>query len=321
MNPLLKKYIDNTITPEELEELRVYVSTLDDEQLSALLEDDSCKGVASPFTEQEVEQLKTSLLESLPEEEPSRWSIVRRVVAWAAVLLVPILLFSTYYFYHHYVNVSQERIVVSTGPFERSSIKLPDGTHVKLNANTELSYSAQAFSGSDRSVSFTGEAYFEVSKLQGGHFTVKGDGYIVEVKGTKFNVSAGKSDSEVVVSLDEGRVGFSSSKGGTVDMHPGDVSTLERSSGMITVRHNQLTNDFSAWKRNEIVVRHSSLSHLLDLMKRSYGVSFRVDRNVRPASTFSGMIPSDNLSEALDILETAYGIRTHVDGRTVRLSK
>ena len=320
MNPLLKKYIDNTITPEELEQLREYVSTLDDEQLAAVLDGNSCKGVASPFTEKEVQQLKTSLLESLP-EEPSRWSVVKTIVAWAAVLLVPVLLCSTFYFYHHYSNVSRERIVVSTGPFERSSIKLPDGTHVKLNANTELSYSAQAFTGSDRSVSFTGEAYFEVSKLHGGHFTVKGDGYIVEVKGTKFNVSASKSDSEVVVSLDEGRVGFTSSKGGTVDMLPGDVSTLERSSGMITVRHNQSTNDFSAWKRNEIVVRHSSLSHLLDLMKRSYGVSFRVDRNVLPASTFSGTIPSDNLSEALDILETAYGIRTHVDGRTVRLSK
>lgn len=320
MNPLLKKYIDNTITPEGLEELWVYVSTLDDKQLSTLLEEDSCKRVVSPFTEIEVEQLKSSLMESLS-EEPSRWPIVRRVIGWAAVLLLPILLFSTYYFYHHYVNVSREQIVVSTGPFERSNITLPDGTRVKLNANTELSYSAQAFSGSDRSVSFTGEAYFEVSKLQGRHFTVKGDGYNVEVKGTKFNVSAGRSDPEVVVSLDEGRVGFTSSKGGTVDMKPGDVSTLERSSGMITVKHNQLTNDFSAWKRNEIVVRHSTLTHLLDLMKQSYGVSFRVDKNVRPSSTFTGMIPSDNLNEALDILETAYGIKTRVDGRTIWLSK
>ena len=68
-------------------------------------------------------------------------------------------------------------------------VQLADGTQVWLNAASTLQYPA-SFNGSDRTVTLTGEAYFEVAQDASKPFFVKVNGMTVQVLGTHFNVNA-----------------------------------------------------------------------------------------------------------------------------------
>src|SRR5690606_19908053 len=66
---------------------------------------------------------------------------------------------------------------------------LPDGSMVWLNAASSITYPT-AFTGSQRTVEITGEAYFEVKHYENKKFTVSSNQTTTEVLGTHFNVNA-----------------------------------------------------------------------------------------------------------------------------------
>jgi transmembrane sensor len=66
---------------------------------------------------------------------------------------------------------------------------LPDGTSVFLNFNSNLTY-PENFNGGFRSVSLTGEAFFDVKPDAAHPFVIEANGTQVKVLGTSFNVKA-----------------------------------------------------------------------------------------------------------------------------------
>jgi hypothetical protein len=82
-------------------------------------------------------------------------------------------------------------IVVSTGNAECKTVNLPDGSVVRLDANTTIRY-ANKF---ERSVRIEGEAFFDVAKSKKS-FLVESKRQIVEVLGTRFGVCAYGNDPE-----------------------------------------------------------------------------------------------------------------------------
>jgi ferric-dicitrate binding protein FerR (iron transport regulator) len=85
-------------------------------------------------------------------------------------------------------------------------LTLPDGTKVWLNAASSITYPT-AFSGSQRSVTISGEAYFEVAKKVNSPFHVKvGDREEVQVLGTSFNVNAYEDESDIRTTLLDGKI-------------------------------------------------------------------------------------------------------------------
>jgi len=90
-----------------------------------------------------------------------------------------VLLFGIFFF-----GTSNE-VITSTGIAEKTEITLPDGSVIKLNANSSLSYNKKTFL-KNRTLNFEGEAYFKVAK--GSKFTVASSLGTVKVLGTQFNV-------------------------------------------------------------------------------------------------------------------------------------
>ncbi len=90
-------------------------------------------------------------------------------------------------------------------------IILPDGTHAWLNAASVLRFPI-AFTGSERKVQLSGEAYFEVAKNSAMPFRVittdehNRESGMVEVLGTAFNVNAYNNEPSVKTTLVEGKV-------------------------------------------------------------------------------------------------------------------
>jgi transmembrane sensor len=80
-----------------------------------------------------------------------------------------------------------KQTIVASGRDSRSTMTLPDGSIVRLNAKSKVSY-GEGFGKTTREVFLTGEAYFEVTHNAGVPFIVHTDEADIKVLGTKFNV-------------------------------------------------------------------------------------------------------------------------------------
>jgi len=85
-------------------------------------------------------------------------------------------------------------------------LTLPDGTRVWLNAASSITYPT-AFEDRERSVTVSGEAYFEVAGKTGSPFHVKIDDRAdILVLGTSFNVNAYEDEPDLRTTLLEGKI-------------------------------------------------------------------------------------------------------------------
>lgn len=87
------------------------------------------------------------------------------------------------------LNEKTEYNTISTPRGGQYQITLSDGTKVWLNAASSIRFPV-AFTGNERRVEITGEAYFEVAKNKLMPFKVKATSAEVEVLGTHFNINA-----------------------------------------------------------------------------------------------------------------------------------
>jgi len=84
---------------------------------------------------------------------------------------------------------------------------LKDGTKVKLNKNSSLTYSSN-FGKKRRDVKLNGEAFFKVAKDKTKPFAVEALGTKTEALGTSFNVSVNNKTGNVITTLVEGSIRF-----------------------------------------------------------------------------------------------------------------
>lgn len=115
---------------------------------------------------------------------PGRFAAVWR--AAAAVAVVCATFFGARLYDRLLLERATERYTVTTKSGDRSTVCLPDGTQVRLNGSSTLTYPAN-FNATNRSVELSGAAYFDVSPDEKHRFEVKVGNCSVVVKGTKFD--------------------------------------------------------------------------------------------------------------------------------------
>ncbi len=92
-------------------------------------------------------------------------------------------------------------VIVPSG--EKSQVHLSDGTRIWLNSESKLRYLA-SYKKTERHVFLEGEAYFDVSKQKGSHFTVFTQQIKVEALGTIFNIKSYPGEQTIETTLVEG---------------------------------------------------------------------------------------------------------------------
>ncbi|RKE57015.1 FecR family protein [Sphingobacterium detergens] len=121
---------------------------------------------------------------------------------YAAAAIVFLCLITSLYVFQYHFNQSQTNAYL-TQPAEKKTIKLTDGTLVKLNAASKLEI-ADGFGKTNRAVKLVGEAYMEVAKNKALPFTVTTQALQVRVLGTTINVRAYANEELTAASLIEG---------------------------------------------------------------------------------------------------------------------
>jgi ferric-dicitrate binding protein FerR (iron transport regulator) len=193
------------------------------------------------------------------------------------------------------------------------SLVLPDGSMVWLNAASSLTYPT-AFTGRERKVEITGEAYFEVAKNPGLPFKVKiNNATEVEVLGTHFNVSAYSDEDAIKTTLLEGGVKVRKGQE-TVRLSPGEQYKINNSDGDARIIKDVDVDAVVAWKNGFFQFDQTDIRTVMRQLARWYDVEVSYEGSVAERH-FGGSISRNvNLSNVLKALEAIH-VHCRIEGK------
>lgn len=203
-------------------------------------------------------------------------------------------------------------------------VNLPDGSRVWLNAASSLTYPT-AFTGKERTVTLTGEAYFEVAGNAAQPFYIKmpaprpgGKDAKVEVLGTRFNINAYGDETGISTTLLEGAVKVTSEEQLQV-LKPGQQA-LVSTGGSIQLIADADVELAMAWKNGEFRFRRTDITSIMNQLSRWYNFQVKYE-GVLPTMRYSGSIGRNaKLTEVLEMLRMLTGARFEVNGNIVKVS-
>ncbi|SMC86147.1 FecR family protein [Pedobacter africanus] len=155
------------------------------------------------------------------------------------------------------------------------NLVLADGTTIWLNSGSTLTYPSK-FTGNTRTVSLTGEAYFEVAHRKTQPFLIRTGQLTTTVLGTTFNVNAYKKQENISVSVLSGKVGVADAGAKPVFLTPNLQVVYNRSGRSMKVK----TVDAStliAWREGKLIFKGTALTEVLAAIERKYDVSIAVN--------------------------------------------
>jgi transmembrane sensor len=167
-------------------------------------------------------------------------------------------------------------------------LKLSDGTLVWLNSSSSIRFPA-TFTGTERTVELSGEAYFEVAHNPAMPFKVKKGDHEVQVLGTRFNVSAYDDENDIKVTLLQGAVQvMQHASKASQRLVPGQQAIMS-SNGSIRVKDNVNAADFAAWKDGKYIFTEQPIEVIMRQIARWYHVE-KIVYESPGAHLFTGVI-------------------------------
>ena len=196
---------------------------------------------------------------------------------------------------------------------------LPDGTLVYLNAASELRYPV-AFTGSERKVELTGEAYFEVTKNKAMPFivhTAKGD---IQVLGTHFNIMAYSDDPSMKTTLLEGSVKISQPAKNITKMLKPDQQAVLSDIGIKVIDVN--AEDAVAWKDGIFLFNDDHLDDIMKKISRWYNVDVEFNDETLKKEMYSGTVSRfAQVSQVLKKLEALGGVSFRIEPHKIIVAR
>jgi ferric-dicitrate binding protein FerR (iron transport regulator) len=204
---------------------------------------------------------------------------------------------------------------ISTPRGRQFQVTLPDGTQVWLNAASSVRYPTM-FSGKERQVEVTGEAYFEVAKNTAMPFRVNVGGKAeITVLGTHFNVNAYENEKAIATTLLEGSVRISSGKQAQpVVLQPGEQARITNTTAGIKVIANADIDKTIAWKNGLFYFEGASLAEIMRQLERWYDIEVVYEKGV-PDIQFEGEMTKDVSLNGLLVMLGRTDIRFRLEGR------
>ncbi len=204
-------------------------------------------------------------------------------------------------------EVAYNKVTVPRGaPAYR--IRLGDGSVVWLNSDSRLEYPL-TFTGNERRVRLTGEAFFDVAKDAAKPFIVESDLQSVNVLGTQFNVSAYLQEN-IVTTLVTGMVRVQPAHDKiSVTLAPGEQTKFDVRSESISVSQVNV-EEFISWKEGAISVDQLTVTQILTKISRKFDVEFDLADAGMDDIVLKGSIPAgENFETVLSILGKAANVK------------
>lgn len=278
-----------------------------------------------------------------PVVKPIKWKKYRFLLAAASVILILGLAFL---FKEHFGNDFDSSIKtalqqVFVKPGSKSKLILPDGTVVRLNGSSKLTYSND-FNKNVREVNLDGEAYFDVTKDAKHPFIVHTSNIDIKVLGTLFNVKSYEQDATIETTLLRGSIEVYNKNDASapkVILRPNEklVFTKKANEKMETPdkpASNLLKNsspdekisistlpankpdslkEETSWIYNKLVIDDDDFTKMAEKMERWYGVKIEILSPQLQQYHFKGIFENETIEQALNALQLTVKFRYKIN--------
>lgn len=226
--------------------------------------------------------------------------------------------------YNKVVTKQAEKVVYNTVKIPKGGeyqMTLADGTKVWLNSDSEMKFPVQ-FKGNKREIFLKGEAYFKVAHNKKKPFVARLAKGSIKVLGTEFNINAYDDEEEMVTTLVNGSVQFSSSNNKHDKiLKPNQQVVYNSIKNELSLKEVD-TKPFTAWKDGKFYFKSMELEKIMRQLERWYNFNVFYNNEELKTYKFRGVILKDmTLNEALKIIEETTNIRFKLKGKTVTIFK
>ncbi|MEQ9424086.1 MAG: FecR domain-containing protein [Cyclobacteriaceae bacterium] len=276
--------------------------------------------------EEYAEMFENILRQEKPKTSPLIQRNYTRILLNAAVVSL-IILTSIYYLYFiigHSKDIEPEMEVtvnVKNNPKGRKSLtKLPDGTLVKLNAESTLTYHSQ-FGIDTRNVELRGEAFFDVTPDDHLPFVIKAGGIETHVIGTSFNVRAFEDEGNTQVIVVSGEVTVSDNFGNSIILNPHEMLEYNRYGNTLKKSVCSDLKRFVAWKDGILIFDNDPFDIVVDKLEQWYDVDIKLAENFHVPGDYTGEYSNKSLEIVLDGISYASGFKYLIDDNKIFITQ
>ncbi|MBO9573169.1 MAG: FecR family protein, partial [Chitinophagaceae bacterium] len=156
-------------------------------------------------------------------------------------------------------------------------LTLPDGTEAWLNAASSITFPT-VFIEKERTVTITGEVYFDVAKNPSKPFIVKSATQTITVLGTSFNIKSYPDEESAKTTLIDGSIQLKTNKT-TKILIPGQQAINKNQNINITTNIN--LQEIIAWKNGDFYFDNRDLKSILNEFARWYDVEVVYPDNLK----------------------------------------
>ena len=315
-NKLLENFLRGEATPEEIEFLDGRMSEHPDIDFDSFSRSIWGNGNLLSHNlpdEGQKEKMKNNLLNRINAEEDFMRSVrVNRkrefLHAFSLAASILVVAMSVVFLILGDRQIHEYEVVAERG--QKSSVTLPDGSHVWLNSASRITYTSD-FNKKNRNITLEGEAYFDVAKNKKIPFVVNASEMSITAVGTEFNVRNYSDEDEVCTTLVEGKV-IASTLGCDISLTYGQEAVLNRNSGEMSFAVVSDLNHMVPWRSNEMLLDGESLDNLSRILSRMYNVDVYFENDSIKTYTYTGLIRNNSLQNVLELVSNtspvAYGI-------------
>lgn len=238
---------------------------------------------------------------------------IRSYSAWAAAIAAIVVLAGIYMWW----PAQQAGVTYGTAFGEIREFVLPDGSHVTLNANSQLVYTSD-WIGAKRKVLLTGEAFFDVVHTPDDkEFIVETtEDFSVQVLGTEFNVNTRQGNASVY--LQSGSIALHTAQE-NMTMKPGDLAAFGDTKTPTLTHHAQAEHTL-AWKNNLFIYSDTPLSGIIRDIEDNFGVHVHVTESALMEKRVTAKVSRNNVNVLLQVLGQVLDVQIEQNKKQIVIS-
>ncbi len=195
--------------------------------------------------------------------------------------------------------------------------KLPDGSKVTLNKNTEIAYVVNK--KNVREVKLKGEAYFEVVHNEEVPFEIVIDDITIKDIGTAFNVKALPGSNVIEVWVESGEVQFYSESSKGLTLVKGEKALYDKTTKQFTKSIPSPVENTTSYKSRIFQFKESTLREVLAQVNEVYGANIRLADERLGNCRMTTLFNNEDLETLLSIITETLDLEMERSGDVIIL--
>lgn len=272
---------------------------------------------------------RSALLKEVLEQQPKSRKF--RYISIAATIAVLLGVAGIWKYTQNKETQPALAATIQSGSEPRKTLVLQDGSVLTMRNNSSVSLS-EGFGKSNRTLTLSGEAFFDVTPDPAHPFIVHTKDVSIEVLGTVFNVSAYPENVYTETALFRGKVSVTSktnpehktilTPNQKLVVYAGkvkDTAALKVRSLAVDPQDHKAKE--IAWVRSRLKIQDESLEQIAIRLQKWYGIEIVITDEAVKQYSYSGTFESETVIKALEALQLSYPFSFQMEQNKIVISK